>query len=208
MEESMRDCLRKLALWHTRTFRPITTHDELDLIMSTLGFVGLPPSSPSALSSTAWKEYAYSAQWRRRRHSGHHHHHAPPSPPRPRLPYPRIDGLHSYTYQAFIDAVNFYLEMPDISLLFHIRGMPLQRVEMYKKWRRMQEDESVFVYREGTLDQSTYHLYHRVDGSKQQHHGSSTPGSGSLILRRDKGAANSTAPPPDCVVPLKDIIVV
>ncbi|KAK4746644.1 hypothetical protein SAY87_025681 [Trapa incisa] len=203
MEDSpMRECLRKLALWHTRTFRPIVSHDELETIMSTLGFVGLPPSS-------SWKEYTFSAQWRSRCHRLIvADHQLPPPPRRPRLPYPRIDGLHIYTYQAFVDDVNFYLEMDDISLLFHIRGMPLQRVDMYKKWKKMQEDDGVFVYREGTLDQSTFQLYHRPEANKQHHHHRHHGGvGGSLILRHDyKGGASSNASPPDCIVRLKDIV--
>lgn len=206
MEESMRECMRKLALWHTRTFKPIMTHDELEPIMATLGFVGLPPSA-SAGGAVAWKEYAYSAPGGRRAAAT-----AARPRGRPRLPYPRIDGLHSYTYQAFVDGVNSYLEMCDISVLFHIRGMPLHRLDLYKKWRRMQEDESVFVYREGTLDQATYNLYHfdhrnNRDGGggdgidTRMYHGGSD-GNSSLVIR-DKG--NSA--PVSCLVPLKDIIV-
>ncbi|KAF8013260.1 hypothetical protein BT93_I1189 [Corymbia citriodora subsp. variegata] len=217
MEESMRECMRKLALWHTRTFKPIMTHDELEPIMATLGFVGLPPSA-SAGGAVAWKEYAYSASASGRRGGGGGGGGgggaAPPRPrARPRLPYPRIDGLHSYTYQAFVDGVNSYLEMCDISVLFHIRGMPLHRLDLYKKWRRMQEDESVFVYREGTLDQATYNLYHfdhrnnRDDGGgggfdTRMYCGGGGDGNGSLVIR-DKG--NSA--PVSCLVPLKDIIV-
>lgn len=126
MESSMmmRECTRKLALWHTKTFKPIMTHAELEPIMATLGFVALPltPSSSSSSSSAAaaaavvvWKEYAYGGgSWR----SGVL---TTETPPRPRLPYPRIDGLHIYTYQAFIDALTFYLHMTHISDLFHIR---------------------------------------------------------------------------------------
>lgn len=107
MEECIiRDCMRKLGLWYTRTFNPFMTHDELEPIMAILGFVGLPPSN-------AWKEYAYLSKSFTVDQS--------PSPPRPRLPYPRVDGLHIYTYQAFIDAVDFYLNKSDISDLFHIR---------------------------------------------------------------------------------------
>ncbi|RVX12107.1 hypothetical protein CK203_010557 [Vitis vinifera] len=56
MEECMRECMRKLALWFTRTFKPIITHDELVPIMDTLGFVALPHAG-----SPAWKEYVYVA---------------------------------------------------------------------------------------------------------------------------------------------------
>jgi hypothetical protein len=111
MERSLRHVTKKLALWFTRTFKPIMTHDELEPIMATLGFVGLPPSSNV---TPRWKEYAYLAgSWRSNPDA--------PPPPRPRLPYPRIDGLHVYTYRAFLDSLNFYLHLPNISDLFQIR---------------------------------------------------------------------------------------
>ena len=114
MEEYMKECMRKLALWYTRNFKPIMTHDELEPIMATLGFVGLPPVTASG---GLWKEYVCSAgRWVANVGSN-----TAEPPPRPKLPYPRIDGLHIYTYRAFIDAVNFYLEMGDFSDLFHIR---------------------------------------------------------------------------------------
>lgn len=115
----MEECMRKLALWHTRTFSPVMTHEELEPIMITMGFVGLPPSSPSASSS--WKVYAYMAKPPNYKYHYDHAEEQSVAPLRPKLPYPKIDGLHLYTYQAFIDAVNFYLEMSDISDLFHIR---------------------------------------------------------------------------------------
>ncbi|KAI6700935.1 hypothetical protein NL676_015259 [Syzygium grande] len=192
----MRECMRKLALWHTRTFKPIMTHDELEPIMATLGFLGLPPSA-SPGGSLAWKEYAHSSSSASSGGGGR---------ARPRLPYPRIDGLHSYTYQAFVDGVSSYLEMCDISVLFHIRGMPLHRLDLYKKWRRMQEDESVFVYREGTLDQATYNLYHLDrrrggDGDDgdyihaKMYYGSGD-GNGSSVIRNKGNSA-----PISCLVP-------
>ena len=77
------------------------------------------------------------------------------------------------------------------------RGMPLSRnVDRDWKWRRMEEEETVFVYREGTLDQTTYHLYHLKKPS-------SGNGDDSVLIR-DKGK-NA---PITCIVPLKDIIVV
>lgn len=111
MEDSMKDSMRKLAVWYTRTFKPIMTHAELEPIMATLGFVALPPANNGDLVS---REYFFPA------HRCRSATEAAPSP-RPRLPYPRIDGLHIYTYRAFIDAVNFYLERNDISELFHVR---------------------------------------------------------------------------------------
>lgn len=106
--DSMKDYMRKLAMWYTRTFKPIMTHDELEPIMATLGFVGQPPAVENG---GAWKEYVFAAASSR----------AGERRPKPRLPYPRVDGLHIYTYRAFIDAVDFYLGMSDFSDLFHIR---------------------------------------------------------------------------------------
>lgn len=114
----MRECMRKLAIWYTRNFKPIMTHNELEPIMATLGFVALPIypvniECGGAVCTTAWKEYSYSAGSYRNRSRSEPH-------PRPCLPYPRIDGLHIYTYSAFLDAVSFYIEMTDITDLFHI----------------------------------------------------------------------------------------
>ncbi|GMH18140.1 hypothetical protein Nepgr_019981 [Nepenthes gracilis] len=192
----MRDCMRKLALWYTRTFKPIMTHEELEPIMATLGFEGRVPKP--APNGVVWKEYVYSAGGSRTRGGGGRgeaQQQQPTPRPRPRLPYQRIDGLHIYTYRAFIDAVNFYLEMGDISDLFHVRGMPLHPThDRNKKLRRMDEDGSVFVYREGTLDHATLSLYHG-------NHDDDSNDRSSLIIRK-KGSHLSVGN----VVPLKDII--
>lgn len=37
---------KKLALWHTRSFRPIMTHNELEPLMAAFGFVALPLAPP------------------------------------------------------------------------------------------------------------------------------------------------------------------
>ncbi|XP_060676323.1 uncharacterized protein LOC132805414 [Ziziphus jujuba] len=204
MEECMKESMRKLALWHTRTFKPIMTHDELEPIMATLGFVGKLPPPPS--SSGVWKEYVYSAGgWRFQfakcgsvSGSG-----SDPPPPKPKLPYPRIDGLHIYTYRAFIDAVSFYIGMDDISDLFHIRGMPLYRIhDRNRKWRRMEEDESVFVFRDGTLEQATYNRY-RFDHKNSSNNGSN--GYKSNMLRNQGN--NATTQTSCNIVALKDIIL-
>lgn len=137
MEDCMRECMRKLGLWYTRTFKPFMTHEELEPIMASLGFVPLPSYIDSSLNGAGagagavWRDYAYSAcysargggggEWRR---SITDFPEQQRPPPRPRLPYPRIDGLHIYTYAAFLDALNFYLRMTDISDLFHIRYLP------------------------------------------------------------------------------------
>ncbi|KAF8406742.1 hypothetical protein HHK36_008834 [Tetracentron sinense] len=205
----MEECMRKLALWYTKTFKPIMTHDELDPIMATLGFVSLPPSVAVAVaaasSSSSWKEYVFSAGACRN---------PPPTEPlpRPRLPYPRIDGLHICTYRAFLDAVCFYLDKNDISDLFHIRfddhggrslnpglGMPLHRIhDRNKKFRRMEEDDSIFVYREGTLDQATLMFYKNTTTTNHNSNKYNT------ILIRSK--TDNTNTPLSCVIPLKDLV--
>ncbi|XP_062104429.1 uncharacterized protein LOC133815605 [Humulus lupulus] len=195
MEDYMKECMRKLAIWYTRTFKPIMTHDELEPIMATLGFVGLPPSTAAAAASgSLWKEYVCSAgRWVANNSAE--------PPPRPKLPYPRIDGLHIYTYRAFTEAVNFYLEMGNFSDLFHIRGMPLHRnLDRSRKWRRMEEDDSVFVYRDGTIDQATYNLYHFAKNSNNNN-GVSNDKSKSIGLRSKGNNSTNT-----CVVPWKDIV--
>ena len=80
---------------------------------------------------------------------------------------------------------------------FFFRGMPLHRThDRSSKWRCMEEDDSIFVYREGTLEQTTYNLYHFNKPN------SSRNGYSSIVIR-EKG--NNT--PVSCFVPLKDIIV-
>ncbi|KAL8196548.1 hypothetical protein R6Q57_024843 [Mikania cordata] len=149
--EYMKGCVRKLAIWYTPNFKPIITHDELDHIMSTLGFLPLPPISTTA--TVGWKEYLFSAAGAFLSKS--------PSPPRPRLPYPRIDGLHVNTYHSFVKSVNFYLQMNEIRIFFIFgalrfslfRGVPLHHAhDRGQKWLRMIGDDLVYVYREGTMD--------------------------------------------------------
>ncbi|XP_043711069.1 uncharacterized protein LOC122659968 [Telopea speciosissima] len=192
----MEESLRKLALWNSRTFRAIMTHDELESIMATLGFVSLPVSSspsPSNASGCAWKEYAYCAaeSCRNRSPTG--------TIPRPRLPYPRIDGLHTCTYRAFIDAVAFFLGRSDISDLFHVRGMPLHRVHdrpFDKKFRRLEEEDGIYVYREGTLDQATFMLYNSNNNNNNNNN------NGNIII-----TSRTSNPTISNLVPLKDITV-
>ncbi|KAG2702954.1 hypothetical protein I3760_06G115400 [Carya illinoinensis] len=192
--EWMKLCMKKLALWLTRTFNPILTHDDLEPLMATLGFVALPPSPPHP-ASTPWKEYFFTAGA-----SFSTSLDSADSPPKPRLPFPRIDGLHVNTYKDFLDAVNFYINMPNISDLFHVRGMPLNTTDdRNKKWRRMSDDESVFVYRDGTLEQpqGTTH------NSDQDSNGSNRATGNCNSVIRSKGNGNT---PAICLVSLKDII--
>ncbi|KAL9231761.1 hypothetical protein vseg_006947 [Gypsophila vaccaria] len=188
MDDSMRECMKKLALWYTRSFKPLLTHDELEPIMATLGFI-VQPNKP-AQNGILWKEYVYATTGAV----------VASESPRPKLPSHRIDGLHVYTYRAFIDAVNFYLRMDDISNVFHVRGMPLHRIHDSKqKFRRMEGNESVFVYREGTIEQSTYnHYYVNKNGTDNE----DVNDRGSVVIR-DKGHNLSIG----TLVELKDIIV-
>ncbi|CAK9140176.1 unnamed protein product [Ilex paraguariensis] len=189
--DCMRERMRKLALWCTRTFTPIINHDELEPIMATLGFVAVP-NDDTASTAVAWKEYYSSA-------SGWFATHlvAAEPLPRPRLPYPKIDGLHISTYTAFLDALNFYLQMSDISDLFHVRGVELHKTnDRSKKWCRMEEDDNIFVYRDGTLDQAGDTSY---QVNKNDVNGSSNKGRKTII--REKGKISPTG----CIVSLKDI---
>ncbi|XP_042382635.1 uncharacterized protein LOC121975206 isoform X1 [Zingiber officinale] len=169
---------KKLALWHTRTFRPIMTHNELEPLMAAFGFVALPlaptPQLPEGQqqqsAAVVWQEYASQSEAAvrgggegkgRRRASG--------APPRPRLPYPRIDGLHLMAYKAFLLALEFYLGPNRVPNLFHVsdrlffsRTMSLSRRldrVFGKCYRPMKdcdmEDEGILVFRDGTLDHIT-----------------------------------------------------
>ncbi|RWR78300.1 WD repeat-containing 62 [Cinnamomum micranthum f. kanehirae] len=195
----MEDFVRKLALWHTKTFKPIMTHEELEPIMATLGFVALPATS-------GWKEYVFYG-WI-------------PVPaenlPRIRLPFPRIDGLHVITYRAFFDAVSFYLAQRDISDHFHVRGMPLHRTQdlpFEKKFRRM-NDEGLYLYRDGTLDPETALAYGNNNTSNGNNSGSSNNSSSDNDNNSGafsygmlgNGSANSSGKL-GLFVPLKNIIV-
>ncbi|GAB2225040.1 hypothetical protein Droror1_Dr00005822 [Drosera rotundifolia] len=164
MDDPIIDCMKKLTLFHTPTFKPIMTHDELDPIMVRLGFMGRtrPPSSDSG--GVAWREYMYgpcgttglvngggmmvsvseSLEEERRRWSEMRW---------PRLPWPRIDGCHVWTYRVFLEDVKVFLERDDLSTIFHVRGMPLHRAhDRHKRFKRMGSEESFYVYSEETLD--------------------------------------------------------
>ncbi|GAB4838682.1 hypothetical protein Ancab_028227 [Ancistrocladus abbreviatus] len=219
MEECTIDRVRKLALWDTRTFKPMITHEELEPIMATLGFVGRPPKP--AENGVVWKQYVYSAACGCRHSSCgglssgglsavvvHEVEKAKQQQPMPspRFPYPRIDGLHVYTYRAFIDAVNFYLDGREISDMFHIRGMPLHQVyDRRKKFKWMNEDESIFVYRERTLDLATLNFYGNIVEveNKNNNANGKKHNNNNFFIIRNKGSNLYIGN----IVPLKDIIV-
>lgn len=127
--EDLKRYRTKLLLWYTHDFKPLFTHKELEPIMEALGFVPLSLPHNQAITKfrnvdVVWKEYEYvgaSATTTRIGPFRCRPHFVVKSPlPKPRLPYPRIDGLHLFTYKAFMDAVNFYLRRSYFSDLFHI----------------------------------------------------------------------------------------
>lgn len=118
---SLTEVAKRLVLWHTPTFCPLMSHDDLEPILSSIGFISLPahprqPPSPSTASSAdaQWKEYAFhSAAAAAAAVSGC-------IPPRPRLPFPMICGLHIIAYKAFLGALECYVDPSD---LFHVRSV-------------------------------------------------------------------------------------
>ncbi|PIA25022.1 hypothetical protein AQUCO_13300016v1 [Aquilegia coerulea] len=234
----MENYATKLALWHTKTFKPIMTHDELEPIMSTLGFIGLSPTINNGTNGngSTWKEYVFTGGV-----SDHHHKHFLASfmssdddddekkkkknnssgeetvlenngSNKLRLPYPRIDGLHLYTYHAFCDSLAFYIGERELSDHFHVRGMPLHRTldrPFDRKFIRMNEDD-LYVYRDGTLDPATKTLYSdnnsTIDDSSMERGNNNKMythrGNNNIIIHKKTGIINIGS-----LVLLKDIIV-
>ncbi|KAK4804947.1 hypothetical protein SAY86_004764 [Trapa natans] len=157
---TLRNCRQHLALWCTLNFLPIMDHVQLESVLSKVGFVALPISGdrPLIAAATRWREYEYKAsgQWRRRLREGQE------APAWPRLPYPAINGLHIVTYNAFIDAVEFFLGR-DASHIFHVRAMPLDRTAPADfEWCKMVEDETCrLYYRRGTIHVADISRYNR-----------------------------------------------
>lgn len=78
--------------------------------------------------------------------------------------------------------------------------MPLHRNhDKNKKWRRMEEEESVFVYRDGTLEQGTYNMYNM---SKSPSSGNGANFKSKVIRNRGDTNVSLTA-----IVRLNDVIV-
>lgn len=164
---TVQEAAKKLALWHTATFRPIMTHDDLDPILADAGFVALPmPPDPhpplqdqpqphqQAQVPVRWREYAFLGS------GGGSNAVVGWTGPRPRLPYPRVDALHIRTYQAFLGAVEVYLGAARVPNLFHVRCMPVTTKQdrvFDKVFRAMRSDQDgMIVYRDGTLDDATF----------------------------------------------------
>lgn len=161
----IQEVAKKLALWHTPTFKPIMSHDDLEPILFSVGFISLPtyaslpsttlkqtsspPSIPSA--DVQWKEYAFPSSSVAAVVSGI-------LPPRPRLPFPMIYGLHLIAYRAFLSALECYIDTTDVYNLFHVRAMPITPLpdeDFEKTYRPMKDSEindmGLFVYRGGTI---------------------------------------------------------
>ncbi|KAL0915952.1 hypothetical protein M5K25_013423 [Dendrobium thyrsiflorum] len=162
----IQDVSKKLALWHTPTFSPLMSHDDLEPILYSVGFISSPanvpqpsttlnqPTSPSKSppADVRWKEYAFpSTAAAAAAVSGF-------LPPRPRLPFPMIWGLHLIAYKAFLSALECYIDPNDVSNLFHVRAMsitPMPEEEFEEAYRPMKDidvnDGVLYVYRKGTV---------------------------------------------------------
>ncbi|XP_031488738.1 uncharacterized protein LOC116256496 [Nymphaea colorata] len=211
-EQSVAVFGRKLALWHTKTFRPIMTHEELEPIMATLGFVAHAPSTPpsataAGAASTAgrleWTEYSFRGK---KRQPGTVANFSPAVRPRVRLPSLRLDGLHVFTYRAFCEAVAFHLGAVDIADIFHVRGMPLHPVNdrPLEQFRRVNEEEGQYYYREGTLEQES--VWNASAGISASTSFVLASTSNAIVTNTMTGSANNAAAI-GCLVALKDIIV-
>ncbi|KAK1307092.1 hypothetical protein QJS10_CPA10g00070 [Acorus calamus] len=130
--------LWKLSLWDSKTFRPIHGHDDLEPIMAGLGFI-----AGAVIDGGGWREYVF------RDGDGD-------SPKRPRLPFPRIDGLHVETYMEFFRAVVSRVRHPQaVGDRFHVRDVPF-RWEYAVKLRNMRRHVTgkIYVFREGCINQT------------------------------------------------------
>uniref|UniRef100_A0ACD5ZSY8 Uncharacterized protein n=1 Tax=Avena sativa TaxID=4498 RepID=A0ACD5ZSY8_AVESA len=173
---TVQEAAKKLSLWHTPTFRPIMTHDDLDPILADAGFVALPlPPEPAPppppppqdqnqqqqqQAQVRWREYAFLGCGAAGAAGGGRNAVVGWTGPRPRLPYPRVDALHIRTYQAFLGAVEVYLGAARVPDLFHVRCMPVTTKQdrvFDKVFRAMRNDQDgIIVYRDGTLDDATF----------------------------------------------------
>lgn len=98
-----------------------------------------------------------------------------------------------YLYQNHLD-LNFLI------IASFCRGLPLHRsYDRYRKWRCM-EDESIFVYREGTLGRTNHIIVPNSVGTDRNSSDGYDYGS---VAIRDKGNNDRVS----CVVPLEDIVV-
>lgn len=119
----------------------------------------------------------------------------------------KVDGLKQYLKHLNIgykDRIHTY-----ICCLF-CRGLPLYRnQDRNRKWRRMDEEGGNFVYREGTLDQTTLNSY---NFHKNNWHSNSNNNNKSSKNKQEQQDHNrnmiedNTEEDIICIVSLKDII--
>ncbi|KAF3325550.1 hypothetical protein FCM35_KLT08630 [Carex littledalei] len=184
-EETKKMLCRKLCLWHTPTSAPIFTHNQLEPIMTSIHFSPIirAPTSTDSLTGTA------SVQWREYRFIGKH-------PKKdwnleskksswPRLPYPRVDGLHLTSYLAFLGALECFIDPILVANMFHISPTPIDsRDEIHKTvFREIKNLEFqkfaighreelehmanlvLYFYREDTLDDASEETYCQLKAS-------------------------------------------
>ncbi|KAJ0965022.1 hypothetical protein J5N97_026160 [Dioscorea zingiberensis] len=209
---AVEDLARKLSLWDTRRFRPIMTHDDLEPIMETAGFVPvLDPTTPTN-GKVVWREYVYRGRVTARA-AGRR----PAAPegmtPRLRLPFPRLDGLHLFAYKAFFVAFGFYVGADRVADYFHVRAMSLSRANdrvFDRDYRPMRDsemdDEGIILYRESTRDQIieslfSYDINNLSDTEDENGNNTNIVGNkNNDNISSNKNATNSIS-----IVPLKDL---
>lgn len=94
-------------------------------------------------------------------------------------------------------------------MLLICRGLPLYRNhDRNRKWRRMDEEGGNFVYREGTLDQTTLNLYnfHKNCQNNQGYKRIDSTTSDEEHDDRGKMIEDNTNEDSICIVSLKDVI--
>ncbi|KAJ4753087.1 Tubulin--tyrosine ligase [Rhynchospora pubera] len=204
---------RKLTLWHSGTFSPIYTHDELEPIMASIGFfpylqdgtstdslmkklgsqagarpatrenggvnTALRQNSQKDESETTsacaepvkWREYVF-GRMKLIPGSGSN----PESTIRPKLPYPRVDGLHLMSYLVFFAALECYINPYVVADLFHVRpievkGSDIEYNMLLKKMSNFTNDPEVegvktFWCRGDNLDDPTFkEMYEQLKAS-------------------------------------------
>ncbi|KAH7674035.1 hypothetical protein IHE45_08G045100 [Dioscorea alata] len=210
---AVEDLARKLTLWDTRRFRPIMTHDDLEPIMETAGFVPVPASLTPTNGKVVWREYVYRGGVVTRP-AGRRRAAMETVVPRPRLPFPRLDGLHLYAYKAFFVAFGFYVGADRVADYFHVRAMSLSRANdraFDRDYRPMKDsemdDEGIILYRESTRDQtaeslSSYDINNTSDTDYENCNNGNTDGNKhNESIISDKNSTNSIA-----IVQLKEIL--
>ncbi|KAK9129180.1 hypothetical protein Sjap_009667 [Stephania japonica] len=105
--------------------------------MAVLGFVVSPTTT-----MLGWIEYRFVAATLRRDLS------TSAELPVPRLPYPRIDGLHVSTYLLFFDALTFYIGDCLVADHLHVRGMPTDQYDKQFNIQWISEDDKFLFHRE------------------------------------------------------------